>query len=225
MRKITYLLAFIALVSLACTVSGTENPTPTLDVSDIVEQTLAAYTAAAAQTQVAESGTQAAQTLAAYTQLAQTPLPSPSETPPPPPQATETPVPPPPTNTLPPPPQENAPDPLPAMNTGIILDNGQCFNFDNGQITTPDAQCDVWLMDNGAFRQLNGAQISGYVTFDPPTRSHCASARYEPGDLAVQTDLYMCVTTNEGQYGFIVVRDYRGGIPATGIVFDYWVFR
>jgi len=37
--------------------------------------------------------------------------------------------------------------------------------------------------------------------------------------------MYMCFITNEGRIGFIVVREYRGGIPFTGIVFDYWVFR
>ena len=213
MRKLAFFLGFLAALSLSCSISGTS--TPTIDVDEIVQQTLAAHTAAAAQTQVSAAGTQAAQTLAAYTQLAQTPITQPSDVPP---QATDTPSP-------PPTPQENAPNPLPAMNTGIILDNGSCFNFDNGQVSAPDAQCDAWLMDNGLLRQMNGAKISGYVTFEPPTRSDCASARYDPNDLAMQTDLYMCITSNEGLYGFMVVREYRGGVPSTGIVFDYWVFR
>jgi hypothetical protein len=110
--------------------------------------------------------------------------------------------------------------------TGIILNVGECFNFDKGQVTAADAQCDVWL-DPGSYllHQMNGARISGYVTMEPPTRSYCAANRYEPGDLAIQTDLYMCFFSNEGRIGFIVVREYRGGIPITGIVFDYWVFH
>lgn len=139
-------------------------------------------------------------------------LPPPTEPPPPPDTPTAT-------------PEETAPNPLPVTNTGIILNNGECFNFDNGQVIAPDAQCDVWLYQSAMFRQMNGAQISGYVTMEPPTRSHCAAGRYEPGDLAVQTDLYYCFISNEGNIGFIVARNYLGGVPFTGIVFDYWVFH
>jgi len=155
-----------------------------------------------------------AQTLAAYTvEAALTQAAGPSATPPPP-AVTAT-------------PEEVAPVPLPATHTGIILNNGECFNFDNGQVlTAPDAQCDLWLAGSALFRQLNGAQLSGYnVSYTPPTRSACVGGRYEPGDLAVQTDLHMCFISNEGQVGFIVVRQYRGGVPFTGIAFDYWVFR
>jgi hypothetical protein len=111
--------------------------------------------------------------------------------------------------------------------TGVILNNGECFNFDNGQVVpAPDAQCDVWLVEPALFRQVNGAQLSGYnVSYEPPTRSHCVSATFDPTDLAIQTDLNMCFHSNEGQVGFIVVREYRGSVPFTGIVFDYWVFR
>jgi hypothetical protein len=122
-------------------------------------------------------------------------------------------------------PVENAPDPLPADHTGIVMNIGQCFNFDTGQVTTPDAQCDLYLASHVVFQNRNGAKISGYTTFTAPTRSHCLSAKYEPGDLAVQTDLYMCEITSQGQPGFIVVRAYLGSIPFTGIVFDYWVFH
>jgi len=121
-------------------------------------------------------------------------------------------------------PAEAAPDPLPVSNTGLALNNGECFNFDTGQVTAPDAQCDVWLVEPALFRQMNGAQLSGYVTMTAPTRTHCVAGQYESGDLALQTDLYMCFITNESQVGFVVVRDYLGGIPSTGVVFDYWVF-
>ena len=204
MRKI-YLLALITILALAC--GTTATATPVTEIDAIVAQTLAAYTVEAA--------------------LTPDTAPPPASPPPPVPSATlEETVPSSP--PLPPPsatPEEIAPVPLPAMQTGIILDNDECFNFDNGQTTVPDTQCDVWLAQSALFRQVNGAQVSGYVTLDPPSRSHCAAGRYEPGDLAVQTDMYMCFITNEGNIGFIVVREYRGGVPFTGIVFDYWVFR
>lgn len=197
MRKILTLLSILGLVALAC--RGTAPVTPEPNMDDIAAQTMAAYTLEAALTQAV----------------------LPSDTPLPP-SSTFTETPPPVTST----PQEVAPDPLPATNTGIILNNGECFNFDTGQVVAaPDAQCDVWLVQSALFRQVNGAQISGYVTMTAPTRSMCAAARFEPADLAVQTDLYYCFISNEGNVGFIVVRGYRGGIPSTGIVFDYWVFR
>ena len=207
MRKFSVFLAIPAAVALAC--AGTAIAMPTADVNAIVTQTMLAYTVEAALTYAA--------------------VPSPTiEVAP-----TNTAAPTPtvevvsPTQTQPasPAPEENAPDPLPASHTGVILNNGECFNFDNGQVTPPDGQCDVWLAEPALFRQQNGAQLSGYVTLLAPTRSHCASGRYEPGDLAVQTDLYMCFITNEGRIGFVVVRQYRGEAPFTGIVFDYWVFE
>ncbi len=121
------------------------------------------------------------------------------------------------------PPVEIAPDPLPAATTGIVLNHGECFNFDSGQVSAPDGECDVWLAEPTLFRQVNGMQLSGYVTLTAPTRTYCVEGRYEPGDLAVQTDMYMCFITNEGQVGFVVVRNYLGQ-PISAIVFDYWLF-
>ena len=81
-------------------------------------------------------------------------------------------------------------------------------------------------MKAALFRQVNGSQLSGYAVSDqPPTRTRCVSAKFDPNDLAIQTDLYMCFHTNEGRVGFIVVRQYRGSAPISGVVFDYWVFR
>jgi len=200
MRKLCLFIVPLILILSACLPTG---PTPTAaNVDSIVAQTMAAYTVAAMLTEAAPSDTP---NLIA----SDTPGLTPSDTPAPP------------TNT----PAENAPDPLPVAYTGVILNNGECVNFDNGQIVaSPDAQCDVWLAESTLFRQVNGSQLSGYVTLEPPTRTHCVEGRYEPGDLAVQTDMYMCFITNEAEVGFIVVREYRGQ-PITGIVFDYWVFR
>jgi hypothetical protein len=124
------------------------------------------------------------------------------------------------------PPAELAPDPLPAYNTGVPLYNGECFDFETGfPVTPPDLECDVFLNANTVFQQINGAKLSGYVTMKPPTRTYCINATYEPGDLAIQTDLYYCFITNQGQPGFVVVRQYLGGVPMTGIVFDFWIFH
>ena len=119
---------------------------------------------------------------------------------------------------------EKAPDPLPATHTGIILNNGECFDFDTGAITTLDANCDVLLAEPALLRQVNLAQVSGYVTMTVPTHSSCAAAMFDPNDLVVQTDLFYCLITNLGNVGFLVPRSYVGGVPATGITFDYWIF-
>ncbi|MEX1247458.1 MAG: hypothetical protein WEA61_03155 [Anaerolineales bacterium] len=118
-----------------------------------------------------------------------------------------------------------APDPMPAATTGIVLYGGECYDFDDGLVSGPDDDdCDIWMAEATLIRQMYGMQLSGYVTLSAPTRSYCVEARYEPGDLAVQTDLYMCFITNKGSVGFMVAREYIGSMPIEGIVFDYWLF-
>jgi hypothetical protein len=218
MRKLAVSLTLLALLALACgaTVPSTPSPVPTQDVGAAVTQTLAAITNEAATGQ--SLATNAASTLqTVYTVAAQTveavltqsavPVITASSTP---------------TDII----NELAPDPLPITNTDSLLNVGECFDEDTGLTGQPDQQCDLYLdtVNAGLFKQMNGAKLSGYVTMTPPTRSHCATATYEPGDLAIQTDLYYCFISNQGAVGFIVVRQYMG-MPMTGIVFDYWVFR
>lgn len=201
---------------LAC--SPMPSPSPTPDVGAMVAQTMTAYvdelkatqvvqTLEALQTQVAAAG--------ATSQLASPAIPS-SVSPSPTPAA-----------PLPSPtPEEIAPHPLPPAYTGITLHNGECFDLDSGQVfTSANPLCDIWLVEPALIRQQNGARLSGYVTQTPPTRSACLGARYEPGDLVMQTDLYYCFITNAGQPGFLVPTGYLGGIPPTAIVFNYWVFH
>ncbi len=212
MRRLFSLLALLALLALACGATSTLTPAP--DVGNAVAQTLTALA-------VESILTQSAQTVeSALTQAALPPPPTQTFTPPP--AATDTP-----TVTPTATPEEMAPDPLPAAYTGVILNVGECFDFDTGQVSLPDQRCDLWLDANINLHQINGALLSGYATFTPPSRSHCVSARHDPGyDVsAVQTDLYMCFTSSESRYGFMVAREYRGSIPYSGIVFDYWVFR
>jgi hypothetical protein len=119
---------------------------------------------------------------------------------------------------------EAAPDPLPAANTGIEFSASLCFDFDSGAISAPDSNCDLWAVEGALVRAINGASISGYVTFSAPSKSDCISATYEPSDLAIQTDLYMCFISSQGTPGFIVARGYLGAAPFTGFVFDYWLY-
>lgn len=206
MRFLGCTLVFLfLLVLLACSYLPS---TPTPDVGLAVTQTLSVYTQAAVTTQMAQT------LAAAMTQLAAgSATPAPSSTP------TDTAIPPSPT------PAEFAPNPLPAAYTGVVLHMGECFNFDNGQtVASPDAQCDIWLIDPGYLHQQNGAHVSGYVTLEPPSRTYCAGVKYESGDLAIQTDMYYCFITNEGRVGFIVPRQYLSIAPLTGFVFDYWIF-
>lgn len=122
-------------------------------------------------------------------------------------------------------PNEIAPDPLPASHTGVTLNVDECFDFDSGLVVAADAAgCDMWQAESALVRQMNGAQISGYVTFIAPTKSDCLAATYDPNDLAVQTDMYMCFISNDGGVGFLVPRSYLGSVPFTGFGFDYWVF-
>lgn len=122
-------------------------------------------------------------------------------------------------------PNDVAPDPLPATHTGIILSLNECFDFDSGLVLTADnAECDMWLKESILIGQMNGTQISGYVTFTAPTKSDCLAGTSDPNDLAIQTDLYMCFITADGAVGFVVARDYLGAVPFTGFTFDYWVF-
>jgi hypothetical protein len=228
MRKLYFFIVLLMVVILAC---ATTPATPAPEVNDIVVQTLAAYTVEAALTQGAGllATTPAVDititapppavvtiitpgTLTPAIDITVTPSPSVTVT-------VVTPI----SVT----PEEVAPSPLPVTNTGIILNNGECFNLDNGQVlAAPEAQCDLWLVAPAMFRQVNGAQLSGNnVSYTPPTRSKCVNGKYEAGDLAIQTDLHMCFITNLGALGFVVVRQYRGAVPFTGIVFDYWIFR
>jgi hypothetical protein len=223
MRKITLCFILLGVIILAC--GTTPAVTPTMDVNSIVAQTIAVYTVEALLTRAAIPTQTETQTEPA-TQTETPPLPT--ETIPPtaiPPTETFTPTPLPPTATFTATPEETAPNPLPVGYTGVILNKGDCFNFEDGGVSVPDQRCDIWLTKQFLFSQMNGAHLSGYVTMDAPTRTHCVTGRYEPGDLAIQTDLYMCFITDEGRAGFIVVREYRGNVPFTGIVFDYWVFR
>jgi hypothetical protein len=125
-------------------------------------------------------------------------------------------------------PDQFAPSPLPAANTGIILKEGECYDLDTGDAPyVLDADCDVLMVPIQILRPQNGAMLCGHATFDPPSLAQCQTAAYDAGDLAPNTDLYICFRSNEGRYGFLVQR--HDGAPfavaSTRLVLDWWVYR
>ncbi len=121
--------------------------------------------------------------------------------------------------------EEEAPSPLPMMNTGLILREGECFDLDDGSVGAPDGECDLLLVPVLIFRPVNGARISGSATAAAPTRSQCASASLDAADVAPNTDRYLCLQTSEGTYGFVVQRADAPGAPLNRLILDYWLFR
>lgn len=185
----------VVLTFLAFACGTTSQITPTLDVNVVVTQTLAAYTLQAAVASATPSPAATSSTM-----LIGTPIPETQ-------------------------PEEIAPNPLPASHAGILLHPGECLDMESGTVLAPDLHCDVLLLKDALLRGMNLAVISGYAFPEPPSLSECRAARYEGGDLALQTNLYMCVRTSDGYYGFIVGRAYGPGYPPAYVVLDYWVFR
>jgi len=148
---------------------------------------------------------------------------------------TDTPMPAPPTNTnIPPtasntpiPPDATAPSPLPASHTGIILNDGECYDLDDGNAPyVLDADCDILLVYPLILRPQNGAQLSGYADLTPPSLGTCMGKAFDAGDLAPNTDLYICFHTDEGNYGFIVQRPDGAPFEVSShrLVFDWWLY-
>ena len=157
------------------------------------------------------AATMIAQTLAAVPASTHTPSPIPE-----------------PTTTWTATPEETAPDPLPVQNTGITLQNGECYDLDTGDAPyVMDADCDILSTVNQELLPQNGALLSGYADMNPPTRSECMLKEYASDHLVAQSDLYLCFVTSEGDYGFLVGRQDSAPfeIYSTRLIFDYWVFH
>jgi hypothetical protein len=168
--------------------------------------------------------------------------PTPSPDPPAPPTDTTMPAPPtdttmpaPPTDTpMPAPPTDTPvsldvtpPSPLPASHTGIILNDDECYDLDTGDAPyVRDDDCDILLVYPQILRPQNGAQLSGYAEMTPPSSGTCNAKAFDPGDLAPNTDLYICFFTNEGNYGFIVQRPDGApfDVASHRLVFDWWLY-
>jgi hypothetical protein len=116
-----------------------------------------------------------------------------------------------------------APDPLPANFTGLIIEEGDCYDFDTYQpVGTGDATRDICMHTYALLEPENGGLISGIAPMDPPSKGYCISPDLLPDPVAVQTDLYLCIQTNTGTYGFFVAREYQ--MELNRVIFDLYLF-
>jgi hypothetical protein len=196
-QKLPLTVSILLILALACSLTPQE-PTPDQNaLATLVEATTSAQlTQNAPSPDTPEPGT---------------PAPPPTDTPEPVP--TDTPDP----NTI------YAPDPLPAAYTGLIFEEGSCYNFDTYQpVSTGDASRDICMHTYGLLEPENGGLISGHAPQDPPSKGYCISPDLLPDPVAIQTDLYLCIQTNQGTYGFFVARAYQ--MDLARVIFDLYLF-
>lgn len=116
-----------------------------------------------------------------------------------------------------------APNPLGPGYTGLIFDFDTCYDFDTYQPSPAGGPAtDACLDQYGALSFYNGALMSGYATFDPPTRNECMASALAPDYLAPNSDLYLCLQTSEGSYGFFVERAFQ--LDLNRFIFDLYIF-
>lgn len=116
-----------------------------------------------------------------------------------------------------------APNPLPAQYTGLIWEYSTCYDFDTFQpVYAADPSADACLAQNPLMTPQNGALMSGQAPLNPPSKGYCINPNLLPDPIAVQTDLYLCLQTNQGVYGFFVAREYQNDLNR--IVFDLYLF-
>ncbi len=214
--KIISLFVVILLLSLACNVSGSPRGDDTTAFNTAVAQT--------AQAQFVQMTMQAQASPAQPT--AQQPTAIPPTTIPPTVILSTLPPPtmPPPTAVPPtaPPPDVYAPDPLGPAWSSMAFNSGTCYDLDV-LFTAADATSDVCLDANVVLSPRNGGTFSGSAFLTAPSKNQCMSALLTADPLAPLTDAYLCFQTNNGSYGFFVMRDDQ--MLASGyIVFDAYLF-
>ncbi len=74
----------------------------------------------------------------------------------------------------------------------------------------------------GLLEPENGGLISGYAPLNPPSKGYCINPNLLPDPVAIQTDLYLCIQTNMGTYGFFVAREYQ--MDLARVIFDLYLF-
>jgi hypothetical protein len=118
-----------------------------------------------------------------------------------------------------------APSPLPFGYTGLIFNEGDCWDMDTGAMVA-DASCDFRLDQVLIMTPQNGALISGSGLPAAPSLAACmADPGLLPDRLAPNTDIYLCTRTNQGVYGFVVERHDAPGAPSTRLILDYWLYK
>ena len=191
--RLGLILIVLVLLTLACDLSPA-TPEPTLDENAVA--TSVAATMAAEQTLNAPPPTD-------ETIIPTDPLAGPTDTPDP--------------NTV------YAPDPLPVQYTGLIWDFGTCYDFDTF-LSSPaeDPTTDACLNTNALITPQNGALMSGHAPLNPPSKGYCMSPDLLPDPIAPNSDLYLCLQTSEGTYGFFVMRDFQYTLDR--LIFDLYLF-
>ncbi|MCF6277131.1 MAG: hypothetical protein L3J16_00035 [Anaerolineales bacterium] len=121
-----------------------------------------------------------------------------------------------------------APDPLTVEWIDIPFAPGGCMDMDNLQPVT-DASCDVELASDGwLITPRNGGLFSGYGSLTPPSKNDCiaseTASELSGNPLALMTDLYLCFKTNQGTYGFFVMRSGPDENGFNVTVFDAYLF-
>jgi hypothetical protein len=116
-----------------------------------------------------------------------------------------------------------APDPLGPAYTGLIFEEGACYDFDTYlSVATGDATRDICMHTFGLLEPENGGLISGHAPMEPPSLGYCISPNLLSDPVAVQTDLYLCIQTNQGVYGYFVAREYQMDLDR--VIFDMYLF-
>ncbi len=193
-KSIGLVLGVLYAAGLACSLTpATPTPDNSSAIDTAVAQTIAAEPAAPTETSAPEA-----------------------------PAATDTSAPPEPTAA---PTDVYAPDPLTPGYTGLIFDFGTCYDFDAYQPASPaGAGTDACLDANGLLTPQNGALMNGYVTFEAPSKNECIAdnGNLLPDPIAPNSDLYMCLRTDQGSYGFMVMREYQ--LELERFTFDMYIF-
>ena len=115
-----------------------------------------------------------------------------------------------------------APDPLGPEWSSMAFSGGKCYDLD-ALYYAEEAACDVSLSADGwLITPQNGALFSGNGSLIVPSLNDCKAAQMSTDPIALMSDLYLCFKTNQGVYGFFVMREapQSSGL----IVFDAYLF-
>jgi hypothetical protein len=116
-----------------------------------------------------------------------------------------------------------APSDLPVTNRGSALKVGECLDLDSVGVVV-DARSDICMDANGLVSARNGAVLSQTGGVDQPSKNTCKADQWmDTSELSPMTDLNMCFKTNQGSYGFFVMRMDQL-MDRKQIVFDWWIF-
>jgi hypothetical protein len=117
-----------------------------------------------------------------------------------------------------------APNPLGPGYTGVIFKVGDCFDMDLWGMVH-DHRCDFRLDANLIVTPVNDALISNHGRQAAPSLHTCQADQLLANPVAPNTNIYLCVRTNLGIYGFFVQRQDTPFADGPRMIFDYWIFK